>query len=334
MAFAMEKRGEGRVICLPAVFIDKYMYNADGNFVKVYITGLRQCNLNKTLSNAEIANLLGLIESDVMRAWRYWENLGVVQIKNGKNGENEIIFRDLDVIEAKKMVAVETRPVYSIDEIYAHVRGNTKLEDLYGIASKILQKPLSTTDTMIIYSLYDYYRFPIDVIPLLLSFCMNNNKKSMRQIERVAQSWVDKNITTAEKAEEYLKKAEEYNSKISALKKAMGIYDRKFTPTEKKYIDMWLEQMVIPVELIAYAYDVTIINTGKLSVTYMNRILQDWHAAGLKTPAQANKYRQENKPVPEKKPATKSTGFTNFEQRKDYDFDALENRAFSGSNKK
>ena len=59
MAFAMEKRGEGRVVCLPAVFIDKYMYNADGNFVKVYIAGLRQCNLNKTLSNTtKVVNIL------------------------------------------------------------------------------------------------------------------------------------------------------------------------------------------------------------------------------------------------------------------------------------
>ncbi len=325
MAFAIDKTESGKEVCLSAVFVDKYMYNADGNFVKVYITGLRQCGENKPMSNTEIANFLGLIESDVMRAWRYWENLGVVQIKKSKTGEEEIIFRDLDSIEAKKTVVTETKPVYSMEEIYSHVRGNRGLEDLYSIASRILNKPLSTPDSMIIYSLYDYYRFPLDVIPLLLTYCMTYNKKSMRQIERVAQAWVDKEINTLEKAEAYLKRVEVYNKKIVGLKKAMGVYDRNFTPTELKYINNWIEQLGISTELVAYAYDICVVNTGKLAVKYMNTILQDWHANGIKTPSQANEYRRKQ-PKPQEKSTAKATGFSNFTQP-EYDYEAIERRA-------
>ncbi len=328
MAFTIEKSKENKDIVLSATFVDKFMYKADGNFVKVYIAGLRQCNENKHLSNVEIANLLGLIESDVIRAWRYWESLGVVQMKQKQDSDYEIIFHDLDKLSEKPTVVTETKPLYSMEEISSRVRGDRHLEDLFSIASRILNKPLSTPDSMVIYSLYDYYRFPLEVIPLMLTFCMTNNKKSMRQIERVAQSWIDKGIDSTEKAEAYLKRVESYNKKIAELKKALGIYNRNFTPTETKYINIWLEQLGISIPLIAFAYDICMVNTGKLAMSYMNTILQDWHANGIKTPSQAKEYRKKNpsKPKTRSEVAVKSTSFSNYAQP-EYDFDAIEKRA-------
>lgn len=325
MAFHVAK--ENKTVSLSAVFVDKYMNRADGNFVKVYIMGLRQCNARRHLTDAEIANALGMLESDVLRAWRYWENMGLVQLKKRADGETEIIFRDPESLEAKPRAA-ETKPVYSVDEIYARVRGDRAMEDLYSIASRILEKPLSTPDTMIIYSLFDYYRFPLDVIPLLLTYCMSENKKSMRQIERTAQQWVDMGIDSVEKAEAYLKKAETYSRKIADLRKALGIYDRSFTQTEMKYINMWVEQLGISVELIAYAYDIAVVNTGKLAIKYMNTILQDWHAKGIKTPAQASEYRRAHKKEAQPQQTAKTTKFSNFKQP-EFNYDALEERAFN-----
>lgn len=327
MAFHKARANSAGRVELSGIFIDQYMCKAEGAFVKVYLLGLRQIGAEKHLSLAEMAGCLSLLESDVIKAWRYWESVGAVKLTMQKNGEPDIEFQNLEREAYGQKPPLEIKPVYTPDEVYACVSGSRDLQELLTMAERILNKPLSSTDLMVLYSLYDYYRLPMNVIPLLLTYCLQNGKKSMRVIEKVAQDWVDREITTFEKAEEYLKQAETYRSELSQLKKAMGIYDRKFTPTEQKYINEWLHQMHHSVDLIAYAFDISAVNTGKLSVQYMHKILQEWSEKGIKTPAQANEFRKEYKRKAEKpKAAVNGTKFSNFKQP-DFDFKSIEDRA-------
>lgn len=322
--FSKVKSSSGKSTMLSAAFIEKFMPNADGNFVKVYITGLYNCENSVSMTNAEIANSLMLLESDVIRAWKYWESMGAVKIEE-KNGEiHNIVFLDLDTPVQK--VNIETKPVYTIDEVTKKINNENYLKDVYKMAERILEKPLSTNDMLIIYSLYDYYRMPLDVIPLLLEYCMNNGKKSMRAIERVAQNWTDNEINSHKRAEEYLKYLEEVNSKSAKLKRMLGINSRNFTATEKKFVNLWLFQLKISCNLVAYAADLTVNSTGKMSFAYMNKILQDWHGKGIKTPNEAAKYRNQYKKSAPPPGNAKPTKFTNFSQP-DFDYDALEKRA-------
>ena len=54
------------------IFIDKYMANARGEYVKVYLLGLKYCVSGELGANsAVIANTLSLLETDVLNAWNY-----------------------------------------------------------------------------------------------------------------------------------------------------------------------------------------------------------------------------------------------------------------------
>lgn len=322
--FSKIKSSSGKNITLSAAFVEKFMPTADGNFVKVYITGFYNCESGRDITNKEIADSLMMLESDVIRAWKYWESVGAVKTEE-KNGEiTNVLFLDLDAQTQK--INIETKPVYTIDEVTRKLKNGGELNDVYKIAEHILDKPLSTNDMLIIYSLYDYYRMPLDVIPLLLEYCMKNGKKSMRTIERVAQNWTDKEINTHKRAEEYLKYLDEASGKLSNLKRILGINSRNFTATEKKFADLWLLQLGISCELVAYAADITVNSTGKMSFAYMNKILRDWHDNSIKTPAEAAKYRNQYKKTIPARNKLKPTGFTNFSQP-DFDYDALEKRA-------
>lgn len=322
--FSKVKSSSGKNITLSETFIEKLMPNADGNFVKVYIIGLHNCETSKNMTNSEIANSLMLLESDVIRAWKYWESVGAVKIEEKDGGIYNIVFLDLDTPVQK--VNIETKPVYTINEVTKKIKTENYLKDVYKMAERILEKPLSTNDMLIIYSLYDYYRMPLDVIPLLLEYCMKNGKKSMRTIERVAQDWTDNEINSHKRAEEYLKRLDEVNSKTAKLKRILGINSRNFTATEKKFVNMWLFQLQMSCDLVAYAADITVNSTGKMSFAYMNKILQDWHGKGIKTPGEAAKYRNQYKKSALPAKNVKPTGFTNFSQP-DFDYDALEKRA-------
>ena len=63
------------------IFIDKFMPNARGEFLKVYLLGLKYCMAGEIGANSSmLANTLHLLESDVMNAWNFWNDEGVIKI--------------------------------------------------------------------------------------------------------------------------------------------------------------------------------------------------------------------------------------------------------------
>ena len=327
---AYKKSSAGSHISVSNAFIEDYMPGADGSFVKVYLTGLAQCEKGESLTSAQLAEKLSMLESDVVKAWNYWQKQGAVVVS-----ENDIEFIDLS--KQKQLTAdIPTKPVYTRDEVYSNVQSNNALRDMYRTIQNILGKPLSSNDIMIIYSFYDYYRLPTDVIPMLITYAMGCDRKSMRSIEKIAQTWVDNGINTFEKATAYLKKTEKYNKAVMAIKRAFGIFDRRFTESEEKHVKKWLEEFMLSVDVISYAYDITITNTGKFSVKYMDKILTQWHEEGVKTPEDANKLRRnfkQNQEEQKTKAPVKKSGFNNFSQRQTFDYDALEASAYAKNRK-
>ena len=57
-------------------FIDHYMAEANGEYVKVYLILLRHLNEpSGTLTISKIADLLDITEKDVIRALNYWKKI-------------------------------------------------------------------------------------------------------------------------------------------------------------------------------------------------------------------------------------------------------------------
>ena len=87
--------------------------------------------------------------------------------------------------------------------------------------------------------------------------------------------------------------------------------------------------MIQALELIKEACSRTIQNTGKASFAYTNKILNDWHNAGVESMGQVKELDKEYSLKAEQKSKAKTQkstrnpdGFTNYEQRS-YDSDLL-----------
>ena len=80
------------------VFIEKYMTNARGEFLKVYLLMLKYNTSNEPgVNGAILATSLNLLESDVMNALTYWNDQGVIKlIKLDKMNNFNIEFLPLD----------------------------------------------------------------------------------------------------------------------------------------------------------------------------------------------------------------------------------------------
>ena len=70
----LQTTGETRVTCVPNRFIDEYMKDANGEFVKVYLYLLRCLSAGIDVSIPEIADRLESTSSDIIRALNYWAN--------------------------------------------------------------------------------------------------------------------------------------------------------------------------------------------------------------------------------------------------------------------
>lgn len=63
------------------LFIDYYMVEANGEFVKVYLYLVRLLNSGHAVTIADIADHFNLTEKDICRAIRYWIKQGVLQLE-------------------------------------------------------------------------------------------------------------------------------------------------------------------------------------------------------------------------------------------------------------
>ncbi|NLY43449.1 MAG: DnaD domain protein [Clostridiaceae bacterium] len=337
--FKFVSDNQKKTIPVADVFIDKYMPSANATFVKVYLYGLRQCfSSNNNIENKDIAKALNILESDVVNAWMYWESVGVVKLlgKQEKgNNDFDIEFIDLTSLQCPTVNNVsnpvpDLRPSYSPEEISIYIEQDQGIRYLYNVAQKKLGKILSSSDVQILYSFYDWLQLPIEVIIMLIEYCVSIGKRNMRYIEKVAINWANLGIRSIEKAESYLMQMEQKKSVLHEIKKLLGITDRALTDIEESYIQNWVDKMKFDVNIIKIAYELTILNTGKLSFPYLNTILTSWYENGVKTVEQAEEsirqYKQDAKNKYGKMAETKNSvknKFINFTQRK-VDYQELE----------
>ena len=77
-------------------FIDYYMTEANGEFVKVYLYLVRLMSSNQAITVADIADHFNLTENDICRAIKYWISKDVVKLNyDGRGRLNGIVLLPL-----------------------------------------------------------------------------------------------------------------------------------------------------------------------------------------------------------------------------------------------
>jgi len=228
--------------------------------------------MNDYIKIIDIAKTLGLTPPDLKLAYDFWI---------AESGSDEA-----ETPSTPTIIPSQPRPSYHPSDITAAFERDRNLKALYKLAQTLLGKTLSTTEVQILYSLYDYYGFPIEVAMEMLTYAAKIDKRNMRYIEKIAIDWAENGIFTHEDAEKYIKKLEQRAKREYKIKQLLGLNNRELTDTEKKFIGLWANDMRVPFELVPLAYERTINATDKLSCKYMHKIFENWAAAGIKTVAQ------------------------------------------------
>lgn len=186
-------------------------------------------------------------------------------------------------------IAPGERPNYTETDVVTAVDYDKDFKTLYGEIQRMLGKTLTTEELKILLGFQRYLGLPTDVIMVLVTHCRERARQkgslrnpSLRTIEKEAYAWAEQGIDTMEEAAAYIQSLHIRSTRIENLKKILQVYGRPLSGTEEHYARSWLD-MGFEDEVIAMAYDRTCVNTGHLNWSYMNKILQRWHNAGLHT---------------------------------------------------
>ena len=120
----------------------------------------------------------------------------------------------------------------------------------------------------------------------------------MRYIEKTALSLYDKGIHTAAQLEQHLMELDRLASAEGGIRKIFGMGERAFTAKENSFVDDWINRYGFDFEMIKLAYEETVNNTSKPSMSYANKVLESWYADGIKSPADLGKAKEKRKGTP------------------------------------
>ena len=181
------------------------------------------------------------------------------------------------------------RPVYTEGDVMTAMDTDGDFRSLYGEVQRLLGKVLTTEELKVLLSIRRYFGLPNDVISVLVYYCRERSRQrgnfrnpSLRTIEKEACLWAEQGIESLEQAAAYIQAQNLKQTNLEKLKKQLQIYGRNLTAGEERYALSWFD-MGFDEEAIAMAYERTCLNTGGMNWAYMNKILQRWHEAGLRT---------------------------------------------------
>lgn len=257
-------------------FIDHYMPEANGEYVKVYLLLLRcQASPNRELTISGIADILDDTEKDVIRALKYWKKQGLLDYEITEDAASSAPRADAQAPEA----ADAQGQAAPSPENVTRFRNRKELKELLFVAEQYLGKTLSTTDMKTITYFYDELGMSTDLIEYLIEYCVENGHKSMHYIQKVALSWADRKIRTPEEAKQ---SAAFYSKSCYGVLKAFGITGRSPAASELAYIQRWSGEYGFSDELILEACNRTMNSIHQPSFDYAESILKSWLEGGAK----------------------------------------------------
>lgn len=223
---------KAEITCVPNAFIDEYLAEASGEYVRVYLYLLR--HLRENLKIHSIADALNLTDYDIKRAIFYWEKRGIFKEGTAKAVEEEIRSEEaarhseevlhrkqannftklsffaeknqkhLPLTEknsslAEKNMSFTQRNLLPIEEKKQEIN-EEEFEGILYVAQYLLPGGVSRSHIQKFEYMVEYLGMSSELIEFLLDYCASIGKTSPRYIESVALDWHEKRIQTVKQA--------------------------------------------------------------------------------------------------------------------------------------
>ena len=259
---------------LPFDFFENHFQKMNSKTIKLYLYILYICTLGDAeIDNSEIAKRLELKEKDIEAGYNELRKTGLITV-NPETLEDELINPDTFYKNLQKKsnaeLKKETADVFEF---------NDNFKNIFEYFERLFDKPLNQNDMLEIYDLLENQKIPFEVLVCAASYANGKNKKSINYVAKVAMNWNELGLTSYESCEKYISE-EIFDMTVELSKdnlyfqiKKMFNLQRDLFDVEKEYVDNWYYNLKKNLDDIKKALDISVLNTGKVSFPYINKVL-------------------------------------------------------------
>jgi DnaD/phage-associated family protein len=291
-------------------FIDNYLIDARGDFIKIYIYLLRIGYSNLSMGIDEISSALNILQTDVQKGLEYWEGKGLIKISSDGNGT-------IDMCSPSQKEIVQQNVLF-----------DNPVKDMFNGIENLLGRPLSSKELSVFMSFIEEYKFPTELIFILLEYCISKRKTDIRYIEKVAISWHEAGIRSLEDAQRHISKFEDKWTKYRVIIHYMGLKDNEISKPQEEMLEKWLLKFNMPIDLVQEACKISVLRINECNFKYIDTILCDWHGKDINSVDDLKKLEKKSKPYKRNpqgnQASTTNAGGSNSTNKRQYDAGELE----------
>ncbi|MDR2295682.1 MAG: DnaD domain protein [Clostridiales Family XIII bacterium] len=270
------------------IFINEMMTGAPGDYVKVYLFALMYAELGLIMRNEDVAKQLSMEIEDVLKAWSYWEEFGVIR-KHYEDPENRLRY-EVEFLNLKAMIYGGRKGRKSTDKRYADglaqgvrdLLANDALRELCREVESIVGAPLSPEDMQAVASWSTDFGAAAPVIAFAFRYAAERKTGAQghrtNYVGRIVRSWTEKELRTVAEVKRYLEENDNRRSRHKRVLKALGMV-RNATEQEERIMNRWFDALGFDMETVLEACKRSSGITSP-NLNYIDTILNDWADKG------------------------------------------------------
>ena len=334
MAYRLDIGLWNQVFAVPCGLVDRHLKLAGKEELQVILYLLR--HPGEALEPQALGDALGMPLEKAQEALEYWVDRGLLALQ----GE------ELSPVPQQEAPAAAARPVQpqpageqapppqeekpagekklpprkrmvrpDAGHLAARMSESDSVRYLMQEAEATLGKTLSPAMTSLLLTITDDYGLSVEVTVMLLHYAKEVQKTGTAYIDSVARDWAESGIFTLEAAERKLQELSQRRLAWGMVESAAGLPRRSPSKREEEAATRWVYQWGFSREMLSAAYDRCADNTGKFSAAYINKVLEGWYNAGIRTVEQLQEAERQKQEEQKK-------------DQKSYDIDELERLSF------
>ena len=253
------------------VFINEYMTEAPGDYVKAYLYGLFSSEHGMEIKTSLMAEVLRMDEDRLREAWEYWERMHVIEIEEGEEGPT---IRFLNLREQFYTGSDQAEPAASETENLTEPAPDRSLKELAEAGEALVGRPLNGKELQEVASWLKDLNLSKDAILKAIDHCAETGKNNIAYVSKMLMGWDKEGLKSEADVRDYLDRISERQGVYRRILNSLGLR-RNITQAEKKLVDSWMDDMHFEMERILEACEKASF-TQSPNLRYVNKVLENW----------------------------------------------------------
>ncbi|MBR4765754.1 MAG: DnaD domain protein [Clostridia bacterium] len=293
---------------VPSSIVDRHIRLANEHQLKVLLWIMRNSPDNPDID--EMCKALKMKADDAYDYLQYWVLTGVLLCDDSPAPAKKepaakavskplaAAVKDAPVVSAASASSVPgatpareySKP--SINEIAQRADESPEISHLFREAQIKLGKTIGYDMQCVLLMMHDYDGLPVEVIFMLLDYCVSVGKTNNSYLSSVGRNWGENEIDTIEKADEKIAKLRTADRVWKEFAEMANITNPRPTKTQTELLARWNGEFGFSPDMIFLAYEEMADHTTKMSFPYMDKVLTNWHDQGITSPSQLEAYKK------------------------------------------